>query len=115
MTVFESIQDSSNQAIDKGEEYLKKSHEYYKLKVFEQLTTSVSLVLKALLIGGLILIAFVFMAIAASIALGNVMDSYSGGFLIVGLFFIVFAIVIYVARKNINNKVIQSISKTFFE
>ncbi|AUC77269.1 MULTISPECIES: hypothetical protein [unclassified Olleya] len=115
MTVFESIQDSSNQAIDKGEDYLKKSHEYYKLKVFQQLTTSVSLVLKALLIGGLVLIGFVFIAVGSAIAIGSMLDSFSLGFLIVGLVFMLFSVVIYFNRKQINSKVIQSISKTFFD
>ena len=115
MTVFESIQDASNQAIDKGEEYLKKSHEYYKLKVFQQLTMSISLVLKSLLIGGLILIGFVFIAVASAIAIGNMLDSFSLGFLIVGLIFMVFSVIIYLIRKQINSKVIQSLSKTFFE
>ncbi len=115
MTVFESIQDTSNQAIDKSEEYLKKSHEYYKLKVFQQLTSSISLVLKALLIGGLVLIAFVFIALASALAIGNLLGSFSLGFLIVGLIFMLISVLIYIYRQQINNKVIQSISKTFFD
>ncbi|RAJ16811.1 hypothetical protein [Olleya aquimaris] len=115
MSVFESLNDTSNQAVDKGEAYLQKSQEYYKLKIFQQLTSSLSLVLKALLIGGLLLIGLVFLAVSSAIAIGNALDSIALGFVIVGALFLVLSGIIYLLRKHINNTVIKTISKSFFD
>jgi hypothetical protein len=114
MTVFESINESSNEAVDKGETYLKKSHEYYRLKVFQQLTSSVSLVFKAFIIGSLALIGLMFLAVASAIAIGNQLDSQPLGCVIVGFVFLLISGLLYAFRKHINNKVIQSMAKTFF-
>ncbi|WGD35045.1 hypothetical protein [Olleya sp. YS] len=115
MSVFESLNDTSSQAVDKGEAFLKKSHEYYKLKIFQQLTSSLSLMLKALLIGGLMLIGLVFLAISSAIAIGNNLDSFALGFVIVGALFFIISLIIYLLRKQINNTVIRTISKSFFD
>lgn len=115
MSVFEHINQTSSQAIDKGEEYLKKSHEYYRLKIFQQLTSSVSLLVKAVVVGGFILVGLLFMAISAALAIGNALNSVALGYLIVGAIFVLFSAIVYTFRKHINNKVITSLSKTFFD
>ena len=48
MNIFESINNNSTKAVDLGEAYLKSSHDYYKLKIFEQMTISLSLIMKML-------------------------------------------------------------------
>ncbi|MCB4808090.1 hypothetical protein LG651_07475 [Tamlana sp. 62-3] len=115
MSVFEHINETSNKAIDKGEEYLKKSQEYYRLKVFQQLTSSMSLLFKTIFMGALVLVAFLFLAISAAVAIGNALNSVPLGYLIVGGVFLLLSIIFYFARGFINNIVIRSLSKTFFE
>lgn len=115
MSVFDSINDASTKAIDKSEEYLKKSHEFYKLKIFQQLSISVSLIFKTVAIGGIFLIGVVFLATAAAFYIGALLDDYFLGFVIVGAFFVLSAIVLYFTRSFIDSKVIQKLSKTFFK
>ncbi|OMP32804.1 MULTISPECIES: hypothetical protein [Mangrovimonas] len=114
MNLFESLNEASSKAVDSGEVFLIKSKEYAKLKVFEQLTISMSLLGKALLIGSFILIGFFFFAIAAAIALGRVLDDYALSTTIVGGFFLLLALLVYLLRHLINKKVIQTMSHKFF-
>lgn len=115
MSVFEHINQTSSQAVDKGEEYLKKSHEYYRLKIFQQLTSTVSLLVKAVAVGAFVLVGLLFLSISLAIAIGNALDSVSLGYLIVGGLFVIISVLIYLFRSSINNKVIVSLSKTFFD
>ena len=47
MSVLESLNETSNKAVNLGEEYLTKTQEYYELKVFQQLTATVVMFCKA--------------------------------------------------------------------
>ncbi|OIQ23017.1 phage holin family protein [Lacinutrix sp. MedPE-SW] len=115
MSVFESINNASTKAVDKSELYLKKTQEFYKLKIFEQLTKSVSMLFKVLAVGGILLIGIFFLAISLSLYIGKILDNYTTGFLIVGFIFLVLAIILFLLRSYINTFVIQKISKTFFK
>ena len=115
MSVIDSINQASNKAIDQSEEYLKKSHEFYKLKIFQQLSISVSMLFKAVVIGGALLIGLVFLAIALAFYLGALLNSYTLGFVLVGFIFSLGSGILYMYRGHIDSKVIQKLSKTFFE
>lgn len=114
MGLIDSINETNDKAVDVGERYVKTSYKYYKLKIFQQLTISVSLVFKALIIGGLALIFIVFGAIALSIVIGESLGSYPLGFFIVGLLFLVMAFVSYYFKDEINKIIIKKLSKKFF-
>jgi len=115
MSVFESISDASTKAVDKSELYLKKSHEFYKLKIFQQLSISISMVFKAVAIGGALIIGVTFMAIAMAFYIGALLDNYALGFIIVGSLFVITAFILFLMRKFINTLVIQKLSKSFFK
>ncbi|WP_055437502.1 hypothetical protein [Lacinutrix algicola] len=114
MSVINSINEASNKAIDQSEEYLRKSHDFYKLKIFQQLSISVSMIFKAVAIGGVFLIGLIFLSIALAFYIGKLLGSYTMGFVVVGLIFSICAVLMYVFRGYIDEKVIQKLSKTFF-
>lgn len=114
MSVIDSIHKASNKAIDQSEAYLAKSHDYYKLKIFQQLSISITMIFKTVVIGGIILISLVFLATALAFYLGALVKNYTIGFLMVGFLFSVFAGLLYVFRGSIDSKIIQKLSKTFF-
>lgn len=115
MGIFKTLDESSSSIKDIAEKYVQASQKYLKLKIFQQLTLSLSLIIKFFAIGSFIFMAFLFIAIAAAIALGNAFGSITIGCLIVGLFFITFALVVYLCRKSIERKIIKTISNKFFE
>ena len=115
MGIFESLNDTSNKAIDVGEIYYKKTQEYYRLKVFQQLTMTTGVLLKIAVIGGLGFLALIFLTVAGIIFLGHVLESMVAACLIAGASFIVFLIIAYIFRKRIDNILIKKLSDKFFD
>ena len=114
MSVFDSLNSTTDKATDIGERYIKTSHQYLKLKIFQQLTFTMSLAAKALLIGSLLFVGMIFCSIALAIGLGNEFDSLALGCLSVSAIYIVLAILIYIMRGKINKVIIKQIGKNFF-
>ena len=73
MSLLDSIEKTNKKGVAAGEKFLNSSYDYYNLKIFQQLTRSISLVLKSILIGGLIIIAMGFLAIAFAFFIGEVL------------------------------------------
>ena len=115
MSILEDINNTTDKASEIGERYIKTSHQYFKLKIFQQLTLTFSMLTKALIIGGLALIGIVFMSVALAIKLGKVLDSTTLGYLAVGFIFVVMAIIIYGFRAKINALIIKTLSLKFFD
>lgn len=115
MSLLKSLDNSSTEAKQIGEKYLKASHRYLRLKIFQQLTLSLSLMIKFFAIGSFVFLAFMFLAITAAIAIGNALDSLTMGCLIITVIFILLALLVYFLRKNIERKIIKAISIKFFD
>ena len=114
MGVIDSLNETSNKAIDVGEVYYKKTQEYYRLKVFQQLTMTTGMLLKMAVIGGLGFLALIFLTVAGIIYLGNILNSMVGACLIAGALFIVLLILAYVFRRKIDNMLVKKLSVKFF-
>ncbi|MDP5062686.1 MAG: phage holin family protein [Maribacter sp.] len=114
MGVIESLNETSNKAIDVGEVYYKKTQEYYTLKVFQQLTMTTGMLLKIAVIGGLAFLALIFITVAGVVFLANVLNSMVSACLIAGALFIVLLILAYVFRGRIDNMLVRKLSDKFF-
>lgn len=114
MNIFESVNETSEKITDAGETYIKKSQEYYTLKVFQQLSVSISLVTKVLIIGGLLFIALFFVAFALAMFIGESLGNVALGYVITAVAFLLISGVVYFNRHHINNKVVRSLSIKFF-
>ncbi|SNR14956.1 hypothetical protein [Tenacibaculum jejuense] len=115
MSVFESLDTTSEKAVDKAEEFLKYSKKYYELKIFQILTSSISLIFRFAIVGVFLLISLIFMAAFASSAIGSYFNNDTLGYITVALIFILFAFLGYLTKDLIENKVIQSLSKKYFD
>ncbi|MEH6745751.1 MAG: phage holin family protein [Maribacter arcticus] len=114
MGIIDSLNETSNKAIDVGEVYYKKTQEYYRLKVFQQMTMTTGMLLKMAVIGGLGILALIFLTVAGIIYLGNILESMVGACLIAGALFIVLLIVAYIFRRKIDNMLVKKLSVKFF-
>ena len=112
--MFNSIGETTDKATDIGEAYFTASRQYLKLKIFQQLTLSVSMVTKLVVIGAFLFLGLIFCAIAAALAIGEVLENVFFGYLIVGLFFMLIGFSLYIGRSAINKSVLQKIGKKFF-
>ncbi|WP_158975311.1 hypothetical protein [Cellulophaga sp. L1A9] len=115
MSILKSLDDTTNSAAEAGEAYVKSTKKYYELKVFQQLTTLSSYVLKIVLLGSLCVLGLIFIAIAGATALGNYFNNMALGYLIVGGIFFLLVLIIYLVRKSIDRIIIQKLSKTYFD
>lgn len=115
MNIFESINNTSNKASDIGERYVDKSFEYFKLKIFQQLTYTISMAGKALIIGAVLFIGLILLAVAGAIAIGQALDNVALGYLIVGALFFIIAFIIYKVRYLIDGKIISKIYVKFYK
>ncbi|MDO1512808.1 hypothetical protein Q2T41_09095 [Maribacter confluentis] len=114
MGIIESLNDTSNKAIDVGEIYYKKTQEYYRLKVFQQLTMTTGMLLKMAVIGGLGFLALIFLSVAGIIYLGNVLGSMVISCLIATAIFIILVILAYMLRRKLDNLLVRKLSVKFF-
>ncbi len=115
MKIADFLADKSNQALKYGEDYLAASEKYVKLKVFEQYSLALSFLVKLVVVMAFTFMALMFLLIAAAIALGNLFGSLALGCLAVGILFIGLTALVYGLRRNIDNKVIQSLSDKVFD
>ncbi len=115
MNIFESINESTSNAVKSGENYVSYTEKYLKLKIFQQLSFSFSALVKIAIVGGFIFLGLIFLAIAGAIALGDLLGSIPLGILLIGLLLMLFALIAYVSRKSIDKILIRKISKSFFD
>jgi predicted membrane channel-forming protein YqfA (hemolysin III family) len=87
---------------------------YYKLWLFKVITKSFSALLKVLMIGIFLVVALAFFSVAAAIAIGEALNSMAYGFLIVGGFYFLLCVIIYVCRRSVEKPIIETFSEIFY-
>lgn len=115
MSIVNNIQNATNKASKSGEEYIKATQEYLELKTFQQVATIFSLLVKILLIGGLLFIAFTLLLISGIITLGKYLGSVNMALIYLAIGFAILSLIIYIFRKKIlDNPIIKKLSSSFF-
>ncbi|NNE31982.1 MAG: phage holin family protein [Winogradskyella sp.] len=114
MSVFSDIHNTTDKATDIGERYIKTSRQYFKLKVFQQLSHTLTTLAKIVAFGSFAFLGIIFLAVALALKIGELLDSIVVGYLIVGLIFIVIAAIVYAIRERITKLIIKSLSLKFF-
>ncbi len=102
----------TSESIDNSQEYLKNSWEYYKLKLFLHTAEFSTTIIKYGILSIFGLIALLLFSLALSIYLGNLTESMSLGFLIVGAIYLVFLLLVLVLKNPLETKIIESLSKS---
>ncbi|MBT8297424.1 MAG: hypothetical protein KJO52_03745 [Maribacter sp.] len=95
--------------------YLENSEEYFKLKIFKALMRAVTAFTHTVLIGAIVLLALFILSLAASYAIGNAMDYTYEGFIVVGLFYGVVALLCYIFRDRLDRPLLRKFSNYYFD
>ncbi|UCD61110.1 MAG: hypothetical protein JSV59_00600 [Flavobacteriaceae bacterium] len=114
MSILESLNQTSNKAINLGEEYISKTQEYYELKVFQQLTATTSMFCKAAILGSLGFLVIILLIVAGTLALNNLVGNMIYACLISAGILCLLGAIIYALRFRIENLIVRSMSKQFF-
>lgn len=112
---FEELKKDLVEANADIKSYLEHSEEYLKLRTFKVFVKSVTSMAHAVLIGLAFFLAFFFLSIAASLALGSVFGKPVYGYLIVGTFYVILSILLFIFRDKIDKPIIRTFSKHFFD
>ncbi|WP_273565718.1 hypothetical protein [Maribacter halichondriae] len=95
--------------------YLEHSDEYLKLQVFKILMQFLTTSLQTVLVSLGVVFVLLFLSLGASLALCEVLDSYYLGFVLVGGFYVVVSILLYIFRKRWNGPVLRKFSPLYFD
>ncbi|KAB1067764.1 hypothetical protein F6U93_09170 [Tamlana haliotis] len=114
MGLIDAINETNTKAVHMSERYVKESYTFHRLKIFKEITVSISLVFKLVVIGGFGLIATLLAAMGLALLIGKMIANYPLGFLIVGGLFMVVSIIAYLFRRHFNDMVVKKLSKPFF-
>lgn len=89
--------------------------DYYSLLGFKTVSKATGFLLKIFGISLFVAFALLFLSFAVAFAIGEAMESRTSGFLIVGLFYAILALIVYILRKKIIDiPVLKKFSDIFF-
>lgn len=110
MAIFDSLDETTDNAISRSEAFLKSSEAYYELKLFQMLSTSLTLLVKFCIVGALVLIALIFAAISLAIKFSDILNSSTLGYLSTAGIFLILALIAFGLRKPIENTIVKKLS-----
>ncbi len=111
---FEALKESILETDVTINSYIKSSEEYIKLKSFKALMIGIVFITKTLIIGALVCIALLIISFAIAFKLAQLLENTFYGFLIVGLFYVLVVILVYLFRAKLNAPLIRKFSNYYF-
>jgi hypothetical protein len=112
---FEELKENTEAVQENAKAYIESSLAYYKLWGFKVAMKSTTLMVKFFLISICLLIVLFFVSIAVSLAIGNLLDSYPLGFLIVAGIYLVLAFLLFLVKdKIVEGPILEKFSEIFF-
>ena len=112
---FEELKENTHSVQENSKAYIESSIAYYKLWGFRVAMKSTTLMLKFFLISICLMIVLSFVSIAGSLAIGNLLQSYPLGFLIVAGVYLVLAFLLFLVKdKIIEGPILEKFSEIFF-
>lgn len=112
---FNDIKEDISKVRGNVKSYIDYSVAYYKLKIFKILMRSITSIIQLVILGFILVIAFILLSFAASIGLGILLNNQFLGYLIVGGFYLLLAGIFYIKRSRIERNIIMRFSDDFFE
>lgn len=113
--MIDDLKENANEVNENTKKLINATVAYYKLKAFKLLTMSVSSLSKLLVTGFILVIGLFFVSFAASKGIGDLLHNEFLGYLIVGVFYILVAIIFFYNKKFMEKKILEEFSATFFD
>jgi hypothetical protein len=112
---FEELKDELSDTQRAAREYIENTADYYKLRTFKFVMKAAIALTVVLFLGTIGLLALFFLSVAASVAIGDYLDNFTHGLLIVGGFYLVVGLLAYLFRSRLEAPVLKNFSKHYFE
>lgn len=112
---FEELKENIDDIQISTKAYIDSTVAYYKLWGFKVAMKSTTLIIKFVVIALFLLIFLLFVSIAGSLALGELLGSAAIGFLIVAGIYLILAILLFFVRdKIVEGPILERFSEIFF-
>lgn len=112
---FEELRESTQKIQEETRAYVESTVQYYKLWGFQFVMKSARTVVKLIVIGFFLMIAFLFGSLAAAIAIGDALDNSALGFLIIaGVYVLLVLLICFLRLRFIERPILRTCSKLFF-
>lgn len=112
---FEELKENTEAIQENAKAFIETNIAYYKLWGFKVAMKSTTLILKFFLITMCLMIVLLFISIAGAMALGQLFDSYSLGFLSVAGIYLVLALLLFLVKdKIVEGPILEKFSEIFF-
>lgn len=112
---FEELKEQTHDIQKQVHHYVENSLAYYKLWGFKVAMKSTTMIFKFVLIAMSLMLVLLFCSIAIALAIGNALDSYTVGFLIVAGFYLVLSGLVFLIRdKMVEGPILEKFSEIFF-
>lgn len=112
---FEELKEHTEDIQKQAQAYAENSLAYCKLWGFKVLMKSTTMMLKFALIGISLMMVLFFCSVAGAFAIGQALNSYPLGFLIIGGIYLVFTGLLFLIKdKVVEGPVLEKFSEIFF-
>lgn len=113
---FEEIKENAEDLKQEVKNLINANLRYYKLWGFKIVMKSTTMMLKLFLLAVMLTIVTVFFSIALALGIGYWLDNFAYGFLIVGLIYLILAILVYyVQDKIVEGPMLSRFSRIFLK
>lgn len=116
MAFNEELKNNLHEMKSEAKAYLETNVDYYSLLGFKVVSKATGFIFKIFALSLFAVLSLFFLSFAAAFAIGKALDSNTLGFLIIGAFYIVVALVVYSMRKvMIDIPILKKFSRIFFD
>ncbi len=112
---FEEVKENFSEAEASARSYIESSRQFYKLKGFKVLMKAVMVFVKIASVSIMLILALLFLSISAAFWIGSELDKTSLGFLIVGGFYLLLGVIIYLFRHSLRKPLLKKFSEFYFD
>jgi len=113
---FEEMKDQFTEVKENTKQYIDSSIAYYSLLCFKITAKAAVLLFKTIAFCLFFLLSLFLLSFAAAYAIGQHFENYALGFVIVGLFYFVASILIYIfSGKLFEKAIIKTLSELFYK
>ncbi len=112
---FEEVKENLSEAEATARSYIESSRQFYKLKGFKFMMKAVMVFVKMASVGIMLVLALFFLSLSAAFYIGAELDRTSLGFLIVGGFYLLVGVLIYIFRHSLRKPLLKKFSEFYFD
>lgn len=112
---FDELKENFSEAEATTRSFIESGRQFYKLKGFKVLMKAVMVFVKIASVGFALTLALLFLSIGAAFWIGSELESTYLGFLVVGGFYVLIGLIMYLLRHRLRKPMLRKFSEFYFD